>query len=89
MREFSVPAAFTIGEYDNVVSPVYTLERDDPNHVAVQRLVDGTWTDVTSAQIAAQVRAMLPVFAGISGSTRTTCSMAAFPRKSLRNVSKN
>ncbi|MEZ0053872.1 long-chain acyl-CoA synthetase [Mycobacterium sp. MAA66] len=57
MREFSVPAAFTIGEYDNVVSPVYSLERDDPNHVAIQRLVNGTWTDVTSAQVAAQVRA--------------------------------
>lgn len=57
MREFSVPASFTIGEYDNVVSPVYSLERSDPNHVAIQRLVDGTWTDVTSAQVAAQVRA--------------------------------
>jgi long-chain acyl-CoA synthetase len=57
VREFSVPAAFTIGEYDNVVSPVYSLERDDPNHVAIQRLVNGTWTDVTSAQVAAQVRA--------------------------------
>ena len=57
MREFSVPASFTVGEYDNVVSPVYALERNDPNHVAIQRLVDGTWTDVTGAQVAAQVRA--------------------------------
>ncbi|MDR3664591.1 MAG: AMP-binding protein, partial [Mycobacterium sp.] len=57
MREFSVPATFTIGEYDNVVSPVYSLERDDPNHVAIQRLVGGTWTDVTNAQVAAQIRA--------------------------------
>ncbi|MUM34629.1 long-chain fatty acid--CoA ligase, partial [Mycolicibacterium sp. CBMA 361] len=57
MREFSVPASFTIGDYDSVVAPVYSLERDDPNHVAIQRLVNGTWTDVTSAQVAAQVRA--------------------------------
>ncbi|RUP31655.1 MAG: long-chain fatty acid--CoA ligase [Mycolicibacterium sp.] len=57
MREFSVPASFTIGEYDNVVAPVYSLERDDPNHVAIQRLVGDTWTDVTSADVAAQVRA--------------------------------
>ena len=57
MREFSVPAAFTIGEYDNVVSPVFSLERDDPNHVAIQRQVNGAWTDVTNAQVAAQVRA--------------------------------
>nr|WP_155906442.1 MULTISPECIES: long-chain fatty acid--CoA ligase [unclassified Mycolicibacterium] len=57
VREFSVPASFTIGDYDSVVAPVYSLERDDPNHVAIQRLVNGTWTDVTSAQVAAQVRA--------------------------------
>ncbi|MDH6245964.1 long-chain fatty acid--CoA ligase [Mycobacterium sp. OTB74] len=57
MREFSVPASFTIGEHDNVVSPVFSLEREDPNHVAIQRLVNGTWTDVTSAQVATQVRA--------------------------------
>jgi long-chain acyl-CoA synthetase len=57
VREFSVPASFAIGEYDNVVGPVYSLEHDDPNHVAIQRLVDGTWTDVTSSQVAAQVRA--------------------------------
>lgn len=57
VREFSVPASFTIGEYDNVVAPVYSLERGDPNHVAIQRLVGDTWTDVTSAEVAAQVRA--------------------------------
>lgn len=57
VREFSVPASFTIGEYDNVVAPVYSLERDDPKHVAIQRLVGDTWTDVTSADVAAQVRA--------------------------------
>jgi long-chain acyl-CoA synthetase len=57
VREFSVPASFTIGEYDNVVAPVYSLERDDPKHVAIQRLVGDTWTDVTSAEVADQVRA--------------------------------
>ena len=57
MREFSVPSSFTIGEYDNVVAPVYDLARTDPNHVAIQRQVDGQWTDVTSAQVAARVQA--------------------------------
>jgi long-chain acyl-CoA synthetase len=56
VREFSIPASFTIGEYDNVASAVFANEADDPNHVIVQRLVDGAWTDVTCAQIAAQVR---------------------------------
>ena len=56
MREFSVPATFTVGEHDTVVSSVYSHAADDPDHVIVQRLVDGTWTDVTCAQFADQVR---------------------------------
>lgn len=56
MREFSVPASFTVGEHDNVVSSVYTHERDDPDHVIFQRLVDGKWVDVTARQVAAQIR---------------------------------
>ena len=56
MREYSVPASFTIGEHDNVASSVYSHERTDPNYVIVQRLVDGAWTDVTCAEIAAQIR---------------------------------
>ena len=47
VREFSVPASFTVGEHDNVVSSVFSHERDDPDHVIFQRLVDGAWTDVT------------------------------------------
>ena len=56
MREFSVPAGFTVGEHDNIVSSVYSHERDDPDHVIFQRLVDGVWTDVTCAQAAQQIR---------------------------------
>jgi long-chain acyl-CoA synthetase len=58
VREFSVPASFTVGEHDNVVSAVFANERDDPDHVIIQRLVDGSWTDVTCAQVAAEVRAL-------------------------------
>ncbi len=56
MREYSVPAPFTIGENDNVVSSVYDHERDDPDYVILQRLVDGVWTGVTCAEVAAQIR---------------------------------
>ncbi|MCV7347117.1 AMP-dependent synthetase/ligase [Mycolicibacterium rhodesiae] len=56
MREYTVPASFTIGEHDNVVSSVYDHERTDPSYVIVQRLVDGGWTDVTCAEVAAQIR---------------------------------
>ena len=35
---------------------MYSHERDDPDHVIFQRLIDGVWTDVTCAQAARQVR---------------------------------
>jgi long-chain acyl-CoA synthetase len=35
---------------------VFSHERDDPNHVIFQRLVDGSWKDVTCAQAAEQIR---------------------------------
>ncbi|TPG28008.1 AMP-dependent synthetase/ligase [Mycolicibacterium hodleri] len=56
MREFSVPASFTVGEHDTVVSSVFSHAADDPDHVIIQRLVDGSWTNVTCAQVADQVR---------------------------------
>ncbi|KAA0092390.1 long-chain fatty acid--CoA ligase [Mycolicibacterium sp. P1-18] len=57
MREFSVPASFTVGEHDTVAASVFSHAADDPDHVIIQRLVDGAWTDVTCAQVADQVRA--------------------------------
>ncbi|BBY09096.1 AMP-dependent synthetase/ligase [Mycobacterium noviomagense] len=56
MREFSVPAPFTVGEHDSIVASVYDHEREDPDFVIFQRLVDGAWTDVTCAAAAAQIR---------------------------------
>ena len=57
MREFSVPATFTVEDHDNVAAVVFTHERDNPDFVIYQRLVNGAWTDVTCAQVAAQIRA--------------------------------
>ena len=56
MREFNVPAPFVVGERDNIVNTVFEHERDQPDFVIFQRLVDGAWTDVTCAAAAAQVR---------------------------------
>jgi long-chain acyl-CoA synthetase len=56
VHEFSVPASFTVGEHDTVVSSVFSHEADDPDHVIVQRLVDGSWTDVTCSKVADEVR---------------------------------
>jgi long-chain acyl-CoA synthetase len=56
VRELTVPAPFTVGEHDNIVATVFEHERDDPDAVIYQRLIDGTWTDVTCAAAAAQIR---------------------------------
>ncbi len=56
MREFSVPAPFTVEEHDNVAAVVFEHERNSPDFVIYQRLVDGAWTDVTCATAAAQIR---------------------------------
>jgi long-chain acyl-CoA synthetase len=56
VREYSVPATFTVDEHDNIVSSVFSHERDDPEHVIFQRLVDGAWTDVTCKEAAGQIR---------------------------------
>ena len=56
MREYTVPATFTVGDQDNVASVVYSHERENPDHVIFQRLVDGAWVDVTCRQAAEQIR---------------------------------
>ncbi|OBG37837.1 long-chain fatty acid--CoA ligase [Mycobacterium alsense] len=56
MREYSVPARFTVGEHENIAAMVFEHERNDPGFVIFRRLVDGGWTDVTCAEAAAQVR---------------------------------
>lgn len=56
MREYSVPARFTLGEHDNIATMVFEHERDDPTFVIYQRQIDGVWTDVTCAEAAQQIR---------------------------------
>jgi len=56
VREYSVPARFSVGEHDNIAAAVFEHERDDPSYVIYQRQVDGVWTDVTCAEAADQIR---------------------------------
>lgn len=56
MREYSVPARFSVGEHDNIAKMVFEHERDDPDLVIYQRQVGGEWTDVTCAQAAEEIR---------------------------------
>jgi long-chain acyl-CoA synthetase len=56
VREITAPAPFTVSEHDNIVAAVFEHERNDPDTVIFQRLIDDTWTDVTCAAAAAQIR---------------------------------
>ncbi|KLO37252.1 long-chain fatty acid--CoA ligase [Mycobacterium nebraskense] len=56
MREYSVPARFSVGEHDNIAAMVFEHEREDPSFVIFRRQVDGVWTDVTCAEVAKEVR---------------------------------
>lgn len=57
MRQYSVPARFSVGEHDNIAATVFEHERDNPDFVIYNRQVDGVWTDVTCAEAAGQIRA--------------------------------
>jgi long-chain acyl-CoA synthetase len=56
VRELSVPARFDVDERESIAAMVFEHERDDPDFVIYQRLIDGNWTDVTCAQAADQIR---------------------------------
>lgn len=57
-REYSVPASFAVGEHDSIVSSVSAHAAESPDHVIFRRLVNGTWTDVTCAEAAEQIRSV-------------------------------
>ncbi|MBY6366679.1 AMP-dependent synthetase/ligase [Rhodococcoides corynebacterioides] len=57
MREFSVPASFSVDDGESAVDAVFAHERSRPNAV-VYRRQGRSWTDVTAADFAARVRAV-------------------------------
>ncbi|MGW6375806.1 AMP-dependent synthetase/ligase [Rhodococcus sp. NPDC055112] len=56
MREFEVPASFSIPEDISMADTVFRLEKESPQHVPFKRLVNGAWVNVTAAEFAAQVK---------------------------------
>ncbi|MHA7650854.1 AMP-dependent synthetase/ligase [Mycobacterium sp. ML4] len=58
MRQYSVPARFSVYDHDHVAAVVYEHERNDPDYVIYRRKVDGAWTDVTCAEAANQIRSV-------------------------------
>ena len=58
MREYAVPASFTVPEDWSCVQAAYDRASEAPSHPAFRRKVDGRWTDVTSAEFAESVRSV-------------------------------
>ncbi len=59
MREYSVPATVRVGAQENLVDAVYDFADGHPGEVAYRRRgADGSWSDVTAAQFAAEVTAV-------------------------------
>ncbi|KAA0922537.1 long-chain fatty acid--CoA ligase [Rhodococcus sp. 05-2254-6] len=52
-----MPASFTIPDDASMADTVYRYEKESPNFVPFQRLVNGNWTDVTAARFATEVAA--------------------------------
>ncbi|MFD4182188.1 AMP-dependent synthetase/ligase, partial [Rhodococcus sp. NPDC058514] len=58
MREFEVPASFSIPEDISMADTVFRFEKECPQHVPFKRLVNGAWVNVTAAEFAAQVKSV-------------------------------
>jgi long-chain acyl-CoA synthetase len=58
VREYSVPASYTVTDDVSMANSVFVYEKERPNWVAFQKRVDGKWTDVTAKQFAAEVTAV-------------------------------
>ncbi|WP_072688643.1 AMP-dependent synthetase/ligase [Rhodococcus marinonascens] len=58
MPEFSAPLSYTIAEDSSAVDSVYAHAAADPKLVVFKRKIGGNWSDVTSAEFAAQVTAV-------------------------------
>lgn len=58
MREFTSPARFTVPDDASAVDSVFARASTAPASVAFRRLIDGTWSDVTADEFAAEVMAV-------------------------------
>ena len=72
MREYAVPASYSVPEDWSCVQVAYDRALHTPDQVCFRRSVDGVWTDVTAREFAEQVRAVARglVATGVEGGDR-------------------
>ena len=72
MREFTVPAAYTVPDGANLTDVVWDNADAHPNSVVFSRRVEGEWRDVTASTFRDDVTAMAKglVAAGVQAGDR-------------------
>ncbi len=58
MGEIAVPQSFAIPDDVSMADSVFRHEKESPDFVPFERLIDGEWVPVTAVQFAAEVRAV-------------------------------
>src|SRR3954452_10538626 len=58
MNEYSLPPVYVVQPEDTVFADIYDYSERYPDHEACRRLVDGTWTPISSRALAEDVRAV-------------------------------
>lgn len=58
MGEITVPQSFAIPDDVSMADSVFRHEKESPDFVPFERLIDGKWVPVTAVQFAAEVRAV-------------------------------
>src|SRR5690606_6098428 len=58
VSEIAVPQSFSIPENTSMADSVFRHEKESPEFVPFERLVDGRWVPVTAREFAAEVRAV-------------------------------
>jgi len=58
VSEIAVPQSFSIPENTSMADSVFRHEKESPEFVPFERLVDGKWVPVTARQFASEVRAV-------------------------------
>jgi long-chain acyl-CoA synthetase len=58
MGEIAVPQSFAIPDDVSMADSVFRHEKESPDFVPFERLIDGKWVPVTAVQFAAEVRAV-------------------------------
>ena len=56
MREFSVPASFTVGKNDNILNSISKNAEISPDYIIFRNLVDNLWVEMTCAEVASIIR---------------------------------